>query len=283
MLGRKKREGKYEFVPEEYEEYGEEIPEESGEDEFRTETDYADPAGEEGAWGQEPDAADPEDIPYERIRPEKHSIFRPETRKPNFVLSVAVNVVRVLALLVILAGIAGAGALLGIAKGYVETAPDLDLAALDGQAQTSFIYDCNNQLITEYKGTENRVMVSLEAMPRNLRNAYVAVEDARFYTHSGVDLKRIVGALVNNLTSSGMQGGSTITQQLIKNTLLSSEQSYKRKIQEAWLAMQLEVRYSKDEILESYLNTIYLGENYYGVQVAAEGYFGKSLGELTLR
>ena len=204
-------------------------------------------------------------------------------RKPNFVLSVAVGVVRVIALIAVLAGIAGAGAILGIAKGYVETAPDLNLAALGGQDQTSFIYDCNGNLITEYKGTENRVMVSLAAMPVNLRNAYVAVEDARFYSHNGVDLKRIVGAFVNNLTSSGTQGGSTITQQLIKNTLLSSEQSYKRKIQEAWLAMQLEMKYSKDQILESYLNTIYLGENYYGVQVAAEGYFGKSLGELTLR
>ena len=214
---------------------------------------------------------------------DRRSLFRPSLRKPGFIVSVAVGVVRVAALAVLLAGIAGMGAVLGIAKGYVETAPELDLAALDGQAQTSFIYDCNGNLITEYKGTENRVMVSLAAMPKNLQNAYVAVEDARFYTHSGVDLKRIVGAFVNNLTSSGTQGGSTITQQLIKNTLLSPEQSYRRKIQEAWLAMQLEMKYTKDQILESYLNTIYLGENYYGVQVAAEGYFGKSLGELTLR
>ena len=279
---RKKDRGRYEFVPETYEddsaaygeagepgEYGEDVP--------------GDPPGDaEGPWGAED--AGPEDWPYpEEAKEEKHSIFRPETRKPNFLLSVAVNVVRVVALLAVLAGIAGVGAVLGIAKGYVDTAPELDLAALDGQAQTSFIYDANGKLIAEYKGTENRVMVSLAAMPMNLRNAYVAVEDARFYSHTGIDLKRIAGALVNNLTSSGTQGGSTITQQLIKNTLLSSEQSYKRKIQEAWLAMQLEMKYSKDQILESYLNTIYLGENYYGVQVAAEGYFGKSLGELTLR
>ena len=247
----------------------------------------------EGEFDEIPaeDPENPEDLIPEaeelkedrRMKRERRSIFRPSLRKPNFVLSVAVGVIRVTALIAVLAGIAGAGAVLGIAKGYVETAPELDLAALDGQAQASFIYDCNGNLITEYKGTENRVMVSLAAMPQNLRNAYVAVEDARFYSHNGVDLKRIVGAFVNNLTSSGTQGGSTITQQLIKNTLLSSEQSYKRKIQEAWLAMQLEMKYSKDQILESYLNTIYLGENYYGVQVAAEGYFGKSLGELTLR
>ncbi len=154
---------------------------------------------------------------------------------------------------------------------------------LDDQAQTSFIYDSNGNLITEYKGIENRVNVSLAAMPKYLQEAFIAVEDSRFYTHNGVDLKRIVGAFVSNLTSSSTQGGSTITQQLIKNTILSNELSYKRKIQEAYLALQLETRYTKDEILECYLNTIYLGENYYGVQVAAQGYFGKSLGELTLR
>ena len=139
-------------------------------------------------------------------------------------------------------------------------------------------------LITDYKGTENRVMVSIDTMPQRLRNAFVAVEDARFYTHNGVDLKRIAGALISNFVTGSQQGGSTITQQLIKNTLLSSEQSYKRKIQEAYLAMQLETRYTKDQILESYLNTIYLGENYYGVKTAAYGYFGKdNLNDLTLR
>ena len=255
----------------------EDIEEEAwdGEEELAGEADDREAESpEDEAWS---DDQEPEDAP------ESRSIFRPDIRKPNFVLSVLINTVRVLLVLVLLAGMAGLGALVGIAKGYVDTAPELNLVALDSQAQTSFIYDCNKNLITSYKGTENRILVSLAAIPTTLRNAFVAVEDARFYTHSGVDLKRIVGAFVSNLTSSGTQGGSTITQQLIKNTLLSSEQSYKRKIQEAYLALQLEMKYSKDQILESYLNTIYLGENYYGVQVAAEGYFGKSLGELTLR
>ena len=294
MFGKKKRD----VSPEEYEAYSpdegytplftdENVPEEDYEpeegdwdgapdyDEYY-EDDYA---GQEQGWGA--DDEEYEEEPEEK--PEPRSIFRPETRKPNFVISVLLNTVRVLFVIVALAGVAGLGALAGIAKGYVDTAPELNLVALDTQAQTSFIYDSNNNLITEYKGTENRVLVSLDAMPKRLRNAFIAVEDARFYTHSGVDLKRIVGAFVSNLTSSGTQGGSTITQQLIKNTLLSSEQSYKRKIQEAYLALQLEMKYSKDEILECYLNTIYLGENYYGVQVAAQGYFGKELGELTLR
>ena len=239
------------------------------------------PDGQESTWAVDDDDDEYDEEPEEK--PERRTIFRPEDRKPNFVVSVLLNTVRVLIVLAVLAGVAGLGALAGIAKGYVDTAPELNLVALDSQAQTSFIYDSNNNLITEYKGTENRVLVSLDAMPKRLRNAFIAVEDARFYSHSGVDLKRIVGAFVSNLSSSGTQGGSTITQQLIKNTLLSSEQSYKRKIQEAYLAIQLESRYSKDQILESYLNTIYLGENYYGVQVAAQGYFGKDLGDLTLR
>ena len=217
------------------------------------------------------------------VEKQKRSIFKPRTKKPPFVISVMVGVVRAVFVLLLLAGLAGIGAVAGIAKGYVDTAPSLNLAALDEQAQTSFIYDCNRELITEYKGTENRIMISIAAMPRYLQDAFVAVEDARFYTHAGIDLKRIVGAFLSNLSSSSTQGGSTITQQLIKNTLLSSEQSYKRKIQEAYLAMQLEQTYSKEQILESYLNTIYLGESYYGVQTAAQGYFGKELGELTLR
>lgn len=216
-------------------------------------------------------------------RNEKRSIFKPAARRPSFLLSVAVNVVRLMVLVVVLGGLVLCGMVLGIAKGYVETAPTLDLAAIDEQAQTSFIYDANGNVICEYKGTENRVSVSIAAMPKMLQYAFVAVEDGRFYTHSGVDLKRIIGAFVSNLSSSSTQGGSTITQQLIKNTMLSSEQSYKRKIREAYLAMQLENVYTKDEILECYLNTIYLGENYYGVYVAAEGYFGKELKDLTLR
>ena len=224
---------------------------------------------------------DMDDLSGEKVYP--HSVFKPAVKQPNFVLCVLVNVVRILAVLVLVAGLAVVGAVAGIAKGYMETAPTLDLAALDDQAQTSFIYDAYGNLITEYKGIENRVMVSIDRMPTYLQQAFVAVEDARFYTHSGVDLKRIVGAFVSNLSSSSTQGGSTITQQLIKNTLLSSEQSYKRKIQEAYLAMQLEAAYTKDQILECYLNTIWLGESYYGVQTAAEGYFGKPLSELTLR
>ncbi len=217
-------------------------------------------------------------------KPPKKTIFKPRTRRPSFVLGVMVNSFRILVLLILVFGLAGLGAVVGVAKAYMETAPVLDLSAIDDQAQTSFIYDAGGNRITDYKGSENRIMVSIDAMPLTLQHAFVAVEDARFYTHNGVDVKRIVGAFVTNFVSGSQQGGSTITQQLIKNTLLSSEQSYKRKIQEAYLAMQLETRYTKQEILQSYLNTIYLGEDYYGVKVAAFGYFGRdNLFDLTLR
>ena len=217
--------------------YPEEDPEEYAEDYTDSEAMYDDSSASFAAPPDDPygdEYYDDEDYAEEKPpRPEPRSIFRPDVRKPNFVISVLVNTVRTLLLIVLIAGVAGLGALVGIAKGYVDTAPELDLVALDTPDQNTEFMDRNRNLLTVYRGTENRIVVPLAAIPQRLRNAFVAVEDARFYSHSGVDLKRIVGAFVANLTTSGTQGGSTITQQLIKNTLLSPEQSYKRKIQEA--------------------------------------------------
>lgn len=220
---------------------------------------------------------------YQNKPRKKFTIFKPRRAKPNFIVSVLVNAVRVMLVIVFLAALAAVGAVIGIGKAYVGTAPTLDLAMLSDQDKTSFIYDCDGNLITDYKGTENRVMVNIYQIPEELQYAFIAVEDVRFFSHNGVDFKRIVGSFVQNFLTGSNQGGSTITQQLIKNTILSSELSYKRKIQEAYLAMELETMYTKAEILECYLNTIYLGENYYGVSVAAEGYFDKELSELSLR
>ncbi len=289
---RSKNAGPYTPIQPQFEPEGEEQFDESQYD-MQADGNYVYQTDDQLEYGNEidyPDQYDP-DAGYQEdwvddLPPEKnyrHTIFKPKVRKPGFLLAVIVNAVRIFVLIGILVGLAGLGAVVGIAKAYVETAPNLNLALLDAQDQTSFIYDADGNLITDYKGTENRVMVSIDQMPTHLQNAFIAVEDARFFTHNGVDIKRIVGAFLANLTSGSNQGGSTITQQLIKNTVLSNELSYKRKIQEAYLAMQLEARYSKQQILESYLNTIYMGENYYGVHVAAQGYFGKELSELTLR
>ncbi|NLU37004.1 MAG: penicillin-binding protein [Clostridiales bacterium] len=209
--------------------------------------------------------------------------FTNRKKEPNFFLSVLVTSIKLMVIAILVMGFAGFGALLGIAKAYVEGTPELDVNRIEEQSLTSFIYDKDGNLIAEYKGLEHRIWAPLEEIPEKLQQALIATEDVRFYTHKGLDYKRLAGAFINNLRSETVQGGSTITQQLIKNTLLSPEQTYKRKIQEAYLAIQLEQEYEKDEILEAYLNTIYLGSGNYGVKAAAINYFGKELKDLNLR
>ena len=213
----------------------------------------------------------------------KYILFKPRTRDRNFVFAVALMTVKMLFFVILLIGLTGAGLVAGIAKAWVDTSPSLDLGAIGAQAQTSFIYDRSGNLIMEFKGSENRIYVEIEEIPQQLINAVISVEDARFYEHHGVDLKRIVGSLVNNVLGGSTQGASTITCQLVKLTLLNSEQTYKRKMQEAYLALELEKNLTKNQILEAYLNVIYMGGSSYGVKIAAQDYFGKDLNQLSLR
>ena len=210
-------------------------------------------------------------------------LFEPRERDKSFILNVIMSTAKMLVIIILMIGIGGAGLLAGIAKAWIDTAPELDIDQIRTQNQTSFIYDRYGNLITEYKGSENRVYASLDEIPDMLEHAVVATEDVRFYEHDGVDIKRLGGALLNNIAGGKTQGASTITDQLVKLTLLSSEQTYKRKLQEAYLALQLEDVLSKEEILEEYLNLIYLGGSSYGVKIAALDYFGKDLDELTIR
>ncbi len=148
---------------------------------------------------------------------------------------------------------------------------------------SSQIYDANGNLITSVHSVENRLPVKFNQLPQNLINAFIATEDARFYQHDGVDPRGILRAMWANLTNRSVsEGGSTITQQLAKNAYLSQEQTIRRKIQEAFLAIQLERQYTKDEILELYLNQIYFGQGAYGVQAAAQLYFDKNVEDLSL-
>lgn len=150
-------------------------------------------------------------------------------------------------------------------------------------ARNSFIYDAQGNVLYELHGEINRVPVGLEQIPVHVRQAFIAIEDERFYQHPGVDLKAIFRALVGNITARRIaQGGSTITQQVIKTYYLTPERTFSRKIKEIFLAINFERTHSKDEILEMYLNRIYLGEGAYGVQAAARAYFNKDVGELTL-
>ncbi len=211
------------------------------------------------------------------------SAFKSRTSDGNFLFSVILTTAKMLFIVVLILGITGSGLLVGVAKAWIETAPALDLSSFNEQAKTSFIYDKYGALITDFKGTENRIDATWEEIPENLKNAVIAVEDQRFRTHNGVDIKRILGALVTNLLNDNVQGGSTITQQLVKLTMLNADQNYKRKLQEAYLALQLEKQISKDDILLEYLNIIFLGGNDYGVKVAAMDYYGKDLSQLSLR
>ncbi len=148
---------------------------------------------------------------------------------------------------------------------------------------SSQIYDINGNEIANVHSTENRMPVKLAQVPRDLQNAFVAVEDNRFYEHMGVDPRGIARAVYANLRGRTVsEGGSTITQQLAKNAYLTQERTLKRKVQEVFLALQLERQYTKQEILEMYLNQIYFGQGAYGVQAAAKTYFGKNVEDLTL-
>ncbi|WP_163583121.1 transglycosylase domain-containing protein [Gracilibacillus saliphilus] len=164
----------------------------------------------------------------------------------------------------------------------VQDTPELSEDQLQNPI-TSVIYDKDGKKVANIAGVEHRLPVSIDDVPIEVQNAFIAIEDARFQKHSGVDLKRIGGALLANLEEGwGAEGGSTITQQVVKNTHLSPEKTFKRKVQEAYLAIQMERKYSKEQILEMYLNTIYFGHGAYGLGAAAEVYFNKDVSDLTV-
>jgi 1A family penicillin-binding protein len=158
----------------------------------------------------------------------------------------------------------------------MEDIPDLD------SPLTSIFFDRNNEVITT-RFEQNRYEVPLDQLPEELIQAVIAVEDHRFYKHFGVDLQGLSRATLRNLQEWRLaEGGSTITQQLARSIFLTQEKTFSRKIQEALLAIQLERKFTKEEILEKYLNTIYFGHSAYGVEAAAKTYFGKSADELSL-
>ncbi|MDZ5470158.1 PBP1A family penicillin-binding protein [Bacillus sp. 31A1R] len=160
---------------------------------------------------------------------------------------------------------------------------DVDISNLeDGLAQSTIIYDVNGKVAS--KITANKTEgVPFNRIPEHLKNAIVAIEDHRFYEHDGVDYKGLIRAFYKNLKAGGVvEGGSTITQQLTKNALLSHEKTYRRKLEEFFLAKEIEKNYTKEKILEMYLNQIYFGEGAWGVRNAALKYFGKEASELTI-
>ena len=159
----------------------------------------------------------------------------------------------------------------------------LDISRITAAPQTGRMYDNAGELITKIQGAENRVVIPLERIPVLTRQVFLAAEDLRFYNHHGIDFVRLFGALAANLREGGYaQGASTITMQLIRQSHLSTQKTIARKLEEMWLAVNLERQMSKDEILAMYLNYIYFGNGAYGIQAAAQTYFGVDAEELSL-
>jgi len=176
--------------------------------------------------------------------------------------------------------------LLGSVGFYVLDVPSwqrLDIRKITAAPQTGRMFDNQGELIATIRGSQNRVVIPLEQIPRQIRDTFIAAEDLRFYQHHGVDVVRLFGALAANIREGGYaQGGSTITMQLIRQSHLSTKKTISRKAEEIALALQLEARMSKDEILAMYLNYIYFGNGAYGIQAAARTYFGVDAADLTL-
>lgn len=200
-----------------------------------------------------------------------------EQRSGGLVKKIILSIVGVVVLLIV------AGAALFFY--YASSAPKISQSELASQNGTT-IYDSQNRVISRL-GLQKREYAKDSQVPTNLKHAVVSIEDRRFYKHHGVDPIRIVGAATANIfgRSAGMQGGSTLTQQLVKLSVFStaaSDRTFKRKAQEAWLAINVERHFSKNQILDFYINKVYMGNGVYGMQTAAQYYYGKDLDQLSL-
>ena len=177
----------------------------------------------------------------------------------------------------------------GALKGIIDSAPEIDVASIEPSGYATMVYDREGNLTeTLVKSGANRLEATYEELPQCLIDAFVAIEDSRFWSHKGIDIRSILRAAVGVITGESAGGGSTLTQQLIKNNIFEggNENTFgeklERKIQEQYLAVQLEKIMDKKIILKNYLNTINLGNNTLGVKAAALRYFNKDVSDLTL-
>lgn len=198
---------------------------------------------------------------------------------PKKTRKILVRIILVLITIILIGGFIG----LGTAFAWIRSAKPLNIDELFSLNLTTYIVDEEDNIIDKLHANENRTIVTLDKIPKQLQDAFIAIEDKRFYSHFGIDIYRVFGAArVNLKTGKFSQGFSSITQQLIKKVYLTDEKVLKRKVVEMYYAIQLERRFTKDQILEAYLNTIPLGHNVAGVKEAALYYFGKELDQLTL-
>src|SRR6202521_2559308 len=179
-----------------------------------------------------------------------------------------------------------AGGLTGIIAAYElnysRAANEVAAPATYPPSVVTRVYADDGETVIGEFALEKRIPLKYEEIPPVMKNAILAVEDTRFYDHMGIDPIRILGAAWKNLTSEKVEGGSTLTQQLAKNLFLTREQTLKRKVNEWVLALQIERYYTKNQIMELYVNHMFLGANAYGMEAGAETYFGKQARDLTL-
>ena len=191
------------------------------------------------------------------------------------------RIVKTLAVLVLFAILLFVGIVAGIIASYSRNLPDINRMADYQPSRSTRVFARNGEMLANlYR--ENRTWIPIDKVPMPVRDAFIATEDAHFYQHHGVDFGGIARAALADYRHQQLQGASTITQQLARGLFLSNEVSYSRKIQEALLAIEIERYYTKDEILERYLNLIYFGAGAYGVEAAAHTYFGTDIGNLSL-
>ncbi len=214
----------------------------------------------------------------EKKKPFDYQIDTNKKKRPRKKRRIFKIIVFVLFLLFLIGG----GAAASVVHNYVSYAPELDTSQL-ATVETSYLYDIHGEEITALHEEQNRIAVSLNQIPTHVQEAFIAIEDERFYEHFGFDIVGSIRAAYANLRAGRIvQGASTISQQLAQNAFLTTETSYERKIQEIWLAIQLEQIYGKNEILEMYLNRIYFGNGAYGVEAASQTYFEKSVDEINV-
>ena len=214
----------------------------------------------------------------------KHSKNNNDKTSPTKTKRFAIkNILLVLVSLFVLLAFIGACAAVGIVASIVKDTDPIDPSNIyDLLDESSFILDSEGQIIEKIQTEGYRDIINYTEIPTHLKNAFIAIEDERFKTHNGLDFRRIIGAAWINFKTGSRQGASTITQQLAKNLYLIPDQTYTRKIQDMYYALQLEKQLSKDQILEAYLNTINLGSGAYGVQAASQVYFSKDAQHLTI-
>ncbi len=204
------------------------------------------------------------------------------SRKPKRSAVNASLILKILLIVFILLLLIGGGAIAAVVFNYVNEAPPFDPSQL-ATVETSYIYDSEGNEIAALHEEQNRIVVGFNQIPQHVQEAFIAIEDERFFKHFGFDITgSLRAAYINFRAGEIVQGASTITQQLAQNAFLTTDKTYRRKIQEIWLALQLERLYGKEEILEMYLNRIYFGNGAYGVEAAAQTYFDQGVADLTL-